>query len=103
MVEVGIGICHEESCSGSRRALWNAVLNLIYASGGRRYLNVADDCYMAALESLFEEFLAPVAPYVDAELRYAAGELTRGVAIQHVRGLVEACLALERALDDPPS
>ena len=91
-----------ERAAGSRRALWDATLNLLYASGARPRLQVPDDAYVPAIGDLFRRYLAPAAPLMDAELRAAAGTLTRADAADQLRALVAACQALEAALDQPP-
>lgn len=102
MAGAGVRLDDHERASGSRRALWDAALNLLFASYGRPRLQVSDDAYTPALETLFMEHLAPVAACVDAEARARAGALSRVEAAAQLRRLVAGCQALEAALDRPP-
>lgn len=95
----GVVLHDHAGASGSRRALWDTTLNLLFASVERPRLQVPDPAYTATIADLFQQFLAPVAGLIDAEQRARAGLLSRAAATAQVRRLASACLQLEEELD----
>ena len=97
----GITLRDHDTASGSRRALWDATLNLLFASYARPRLQVPGARYIPTLIELFQQHLAPVAGLMDAELRARTGMLTQKEAAGQLRTLVAACQKLEVDLDQP--
>jgi Fe-S-cluster containining protein len=101
IAEAGVTLHDHAGASGSRRALWDTTLNLLFASCARPRLQVADDAYTLAILELFQHHLAPVAGCLDAEQRAKAGTLSQAGATEQVRRLAAACQDLEEQLDQP--
>lgn len=101
IAEAGVALTDHDMASGSRRALWDATLNLLYVSYARPRLQVTDEQYLPTLADLFSRHLAPVSRCVDAEARAKAGTVSHTEAAAQLRTLVAACQALETALDEP--
>jgi Fe-S-cluster containining protein len=98
----GVTLADHDTASGSRRALWDATLNLLFASSDRPRLDVSDDAYVPTIYELFRRHLAPAAGVADVEERASAGAVPRAEAAAQLRALVAACQALETALDGAP-
>ncbi|HEV7215086.1 MAG TPA: hypothetical protein VGP33_08155 [Chloroflexota bacterium] len=101
VAEAGVTLHDHAGASGSRRALWDTTLNLLFASCERPRLQVADSAYTPTLFDLFQLHLAPVAECMDAELRSTAGTLSPASAAEQIRRLAAACQDLEEHLDQP--
>lgn len=99
----GVTLQDHETASGSRRAIWDATLNLLFASYARPRLQVPDGAYTPAILALFQRHLAPVGRLIDAETRVTTGLLTRTEAADQLRRLVAACQQLEHELDQAAS
>jgi len=98
----GVALQDHDAASGSRRALWNATLNLLFAGYARPRLQVPEVDYVSTLHALFEQYLAPVARYMDVEGEVERGALDRQAAASGLRRLVASCQSLEAALDQRP-
>lgn len=101
IARAGITLRDHDTASGSRRALWDATLNLLFASYNRQRLQLPDADYTPAILDLFGRYLAPVAPLIDAEERATTGALRHAEAVAQLHRLVAACTHLEQALDQP--
>jgi Fe-S-cluster containining protein len=97
----GVTLRDHETASGSRRALWDTTLNLLFASYASPRLQVSDARYIPTITGLFQQHLTPVARLIDAEVRARAGTLSQGEAAGQLRTLVAACRQLEEDLDQP--
>lgn len=101
IADAGVVLRDHACASGSRRALWDTTLNLLFASSDRPRLRVPDTAYTATIVDLFHQHLAPVAGLMDAEQRAKAGTLSRQAAAEQVRRLAAACRQLEEELNQP--
>ncbi len=94
----GITLPANDEPSGSRRALWDATSNLLFASSDQPALQVPDEELVPQLHALFGAYLAPAARYMDAERRSKQGAISQHEAKAQLLDLVAACAAVQAAL-----